>query len=74
VLCFRYILDELDESEILRIDKQAEMLNCGICVYDFDPDAKGLCVPKLALWNHGAPLETVGTAKTAEPDAMTGSR
>lgn len=74
VLCFRYILDELDESEILRIDKQAEMLNCGICVYDFDPDAKGLCVPKLELWNHGAPLETVGAAKTAEPDVMTGSR
>jgi broad specificity phosphatase PhoE len=74
VLCFRYILEELDEQEILRIDRQAEMLNCGICAYDFDPDAKGLCAPKLALWNHGAPLEEKGAAKTAEPEGMTGSR
>jgi len=74
VLCFRYILEELDEQEILRIDRQAEMLNCGICAYDFDPDAKGLCVPKLALWNHGAPLEEKGAVNTAEPEAMTGSR
>ena len=74
VLCFRYILEELDEQEILAIDRQAEMLNCGICAYDFDPDAKGLCVPKLALWNHGAPLEEKGAVNTAEPEAMTGSR
>ena len=74
VLCFRYILEELDEAEILGIDKQSEILNCGICAYDFDPDAHGLCVPKLALWNHGAALERTGAAKTAEPEAMTGSR
>lgn len=74
VLCFRYILEELDEQEILAIDRQAEILNCGICAYDFDPDAHGSCVPKLAVWNHGAPLEMQGAAKTAEPDAMTGSR
>lgn len=74
VLCFRYILEELDEAEILRIDRQAEVLNCGICAYDFDPDARGLCVPKLAVWNHGAPLETQGAAKTAEPDVVAGSR
>jgi broad specificity phosphatase PhoE len=74
VLCFRYILEELDEAEILRIDKQADILNCGICAYDFDPDSQGLCVPKLALWNHGAPLESRGAEKTAEPDVMAGSR
>lgn len=74
VLCFRYILEELDEAEILRIDKQADILNCGICAYDFDPDSQGLCVTKLALWNHGAPLESRGAEKTAEPDVMAGSR
>src|SRR5881394_1411061 len=51
VLCFRYILEELDEAAILAIDKQAEVLNCGIAVYEFEPDAKGLCVPALGLWN-----------------------
>ena len=74
VLCFRYILEELDEGDILRIDKQADVLNCGICAFDFEHDDQGLCAPKLALWNHGAPLEAEGTAKTAEPDMMTGSR
>lgn len=74
VLCLRYILEELEESEILEIDKQSEILNCGICAYDFDPDAQGLCVPKLSLWNHGAPLEADGAAKTTAPDAVAGSR
>jgi broad specificity phosphatase PhoE len=74
VLCFRYILEELDEEQILSIDKQAEVLNCGIATYDFDPDAKGLCVPALELWNYGAPLEVEGAAKTSEPDAMAGTR
>ena len=55
VLCFRYILEELDEQAILAIDKQADVLNCGIAAYDFEPDAKGLCIPELTLWNHGAP-------------------
>ena len=74
VLCMRYVLEELDEQQILAIDKQAEVLNCGICAYDFEPDADGLCVPRLALWNHGAPLEAEGAAKTSAPDAMAGSR
>ncbi len=74
VLCMRYILEELTEGQILAVDKQADILNCGICAYDFDPDAQGLCVPRLALWNHGAPLEAEGTPKTAEPDMMTGTR
>ena len=74
VLCMRYILEELTEEAILQIDKQAEILNCGICTYDFEPDAGGLCVPTLEVWNHGAPLEAEGAPKTAEPDKMTGTR
>jgi probable phosphoglycerate mutase len=74
VLCFRYILEELDEAQILAIDRQAEVLNCGIAVYEFEPDAKGSCVPALDLWNYGAPLEEDGAPKTSEPDAMAGTR
>ena len=74
VLCMRYILEELDEAQILGIDKQADVLNCGICAFEFDADADGLCAPTLALWNHGAPLEEEGTRKTAEPDQVTGTR
>jgi|SRR5215218_2349944 len=74
VLCMRYILEELDEEQILAIDNQAEILNCGICAYDFEPDPHGLCVPELAMWNYGAPLEVEGAEKTSAPDALAGSR
>ena len=74
VLCMRYILEELTEAQILDIDRQAEILNCGICAYDFTADGKGLFVPTLDLWNHGAPVEQVGAAQTSAPDAMAGSR
>ena len=74
VLCMRYILEELTEGQILAIDKQAEILNCGIAAFDFEPNELAVCVPKLALWNHGAPMEEQGTPRTAEPDMMTGSR
>ena len=40
VLCFRYILEELDEAEILSIDRQSEVLNCGIAAYEFDARRK----------------------------------
>jgi probable phosphoglycerate mutase len=74
VLCFRYILEELDEETILNIDKQSDVLNCGIAAYDFEPDAEGLCVPQPSLWNHGTPLEVEGAPQTSAPDAMVGSR
>lgn len=74
VLCMRYILEELDEAEILAVDKQADILNCGISAYDFETDDKGLCMPKLAIWNMGAPLDAEGTPRTAEPEQMTGTR
>ena len=70
----RYILEELDEAQILAIDKQADVLNCGICAYDFHANAEGMCVPSLSLWNHDAPLETDGAPKTSAPDAMAGTR
>jgi broad specificity phosphatase PhoE len=74
VLCFRYILEELDEATILKIDRQSEVLNCGIAAYDFSTGPEGMCVPQRSLWNHGTPLETEGAPKTSAPDAMAGSR
>ena len=74
VLCFRYILEGLDEQQILQIDKEADVLNCGICAYDFEPDANGLSEPELSMWNYDAPLDADGAEKTSAPDALTGSR
>jgi probable phosphoglycerate mutase len=74
VLCFRYIFEELDEATILDIDRQAEVLNCGIAAYEFKDGAKGVCVPERCMWNYGAPLEAEGAPKTSAPDAMAGTR
>ncbi|HEV2595637.1 MAG TPA: histidine phosphatase family protein [Sphingomicrobium sp.] len=74
VLCFRYVFEELDEAQILAIDRQSEILNCGIAAYDFKHDARGVCMPELALWNYGAQLEAEGASKTSAPDAMAGTR
>jgi broad specificity phosphatase PhoE len=73
VLCMRYVLEELDEAQILAIDKEAEVLNCGICAYAFERQDNELCKPRLVMWNHGAPLDE-GEPQTAEPDAMVGTR
>jgi broad specificity phosphatase PhoE len=73
VLCMRYILEELDEGQILAIDKQADILNCGICAFDFQP-LELECAPRLAIWNHGAPLEQQQAPVTSEPDAVVGTR
>lgn len=74
VLCMRYILEELTEGQILAVDKQAEFLNCGVCAYDFEEGEQGLCVPRLDLWNFGAPMEEEGTPQTSERDLITGAR
>jgi probable phosphoglycerate mutase len=73
VLCMRYILEELDEQQILAIDKQSEVLNCGICAFDFQP-LELECAPKIAMWNHAAPLEQQDAPMTSEPDAMVATR
>ncbi|MDP8914289.1 MAG: histidine phosphatase family protein [Pseudomonadota bacterium] len=74
VLCFRYILEELDEAQILAIDKEREVLNCGVCEYDFQPDDALLCVPKLARYNFAAPLLEEHAPITSEPDAVVAAR
>ena len=74
MLCLRYILEELTEEDILSIDREGDILNCGIAAYEFDRSPQAACVPNLVLWNYGAPMESEGTPKTAEPEVMTGSR
>jgi probable phosphoglycerate mutase len=74
VLCLRYILEELDEASILAIDKAGEVVNCGVCEYDFEPDDDRLCVPRLTRYNFAAPLIEEAAPVTSEPDAMAGTR
>ena len=74
VLCFRYILEELEEAQILAIDKEGDVVNCGVCEYDFQPDDSKLCVPTLTRYNFAAPLIEESAPVTSEPDAMVAAR
>jgi broad specificity phosphatase PhoE len=69
VNCMRYLLERLDESQILEIDRLADVPNCGVTAYEFDRDAgrRGKLVRRLE--NFVAPLIETGTPLTTEPDA-----
>ena len=65
VNCMRYLLENLDESQILAIDKLGDVPNCALTSYRRDPKA-GQLVPELV--NFLAPLLESGAPVTAAPD------
>jgi broad specificity phosphatase PhoE len=68
VNCFRYLLERLTEHDILEIDRLADVPNCSVTSYEFDPSRgrQGKLVPRLV--NFVAPLEEAGAPVTVEPD------
>lgn len=74
VLCLRYILEHLTESELLAIDKQAEIANCSVTLYEHDQNLGPRGNLRLKLFNFVAPLEEGGAPVTSEPDARVGAR
>jgi broad specificity phosphatase PhoE len=74
VLCLRYLIENLSEAQLLAIDRQGDVANCGVTEYRLDRDqGKG---GKLVLerYNFVAPLERAGAPVTAEPDAIVAAR
>ncbi|TXM88409.1 histidine phosphatase family protein, partial [Methylobacterium sp. WL122] len=69
VLCLRYLLENRTEAEILAIDAQGDVANCGVTEYA--PAAVAAPGPALDLirYNFVAPLEAQGAPVTSEPDA-----
>jgi broad specificity phosphatase PhoE len=65
VNCMRYLVECMDEAQILAIDKLADVPNCGVTSYQYDQDKDGL-VPHLV--NFIAPLREAGAPVTAEKD------
>jgi broad specificity phosphatase PhoE len=67
VNCFRYLFEQLDEAQILAIDKQADVPNCAVTRYVLEPtEGTGRLV--LAEANFVAPLEKAGTPVTTAKD------
>ena len=67
VNCMRYLMEELEEDEILAFDRQADVPNCGVTSYELDGQL-GRMAPDLV--NFTAPLREEGTPVTHEPDAL----
>lgn len=68
VNCLRYLLERHDEDSILAIDRAADVPNCGVTSYRFDPAAGRNGKLVLELSNFVAPLERAGAPVTAQPD------
>jgi 2,3-bisphosphoglycerate-dependent phosphoglycerate mutase len=74
VLCMRYILEHLTESELLAIDRKAEIANCSVTLYEHDATLGPRGSLRLKLFNFVAPLEEAGAPVTSRPDANIGAR
>ncbi len=67
VLCARYLLEGLTEDQILAIDRAADVANCGVTAYTFNPEAGESGALQLRTYNFVAPLEEAGAPVTSEP-------
>src|SRR4030081_332385 len=74
VLCARYLLEGLTEDQILAIDRAADVANCGVTAYTFNPELGESGELQLRTYNFVAPLEEAGAPVTSEPDSPVASR
>ena len=73
VNCFRYLLECMDEAEILNIDRAADVPNCAVTEYGIDRRADD---PRFGLRrsNFVVPLLDAGAPVTAAPDRPAGPK
>jgi len=74
VLCLRYIIEHLDEEEILAIDREGDVANCSVTEYRHDPAAGRDGGLVLVRYNEVVPVEQSATQVTSERDAMVAAR
>jgi broad specificity phosphatase PhoE len=74
VLCLRYIIETMDEAQILGIDREADVANCAITEYRFDPDLGNEGKLALTRYNVIAPMKEHATPVTSAPDKIAGRR
>jgi broad specificity phosphatase PhoE len=68
VNCLRYLLERMDEQQIMEIDRGADVPNCSVTSYEFDESAGRNGKLALRLVNFVAPLAEAGATITSEPD------
>jgi broad specificity phosphatase PhoE len=69
VLCFRYLIENLDEAQILAIDREGDVANCGVTEYESEPgqESRGAQM-RLVRYNFTAPLHRDGAPITSAKD------
>ena len=72
VLCLRYLIEEMTEDQILAIDANAEVANCGVTEYVLEKKSSGAAGEdhglRLVTYNFVAPLVEAGAPITTTPD------
>jgi len=74
VLCLRYIIENLDEQGILAIDREADVANCSVTEYRFDPKLGRNGNLALVRYNATAPMEEEHAPVTRERDPIVAAR
>ncbi len=74
VLCLRYLIETLTEEEILAIDRQGDVVNCGVTEYAYRSDAGAMGGLQLVRYNVAAPLREAGAPVTSAPDTSMAAR
>lgn len=73
VHCFRYLLERMDEQQILFLDRANDVPNCSVTSYEFDAARGKNGKLVLRLVNFVAPLEETGVQVTIGPDRSAAS-
>ncbi|WP_239017788.1 histidine phosphatase family protein [Sphingomonas aracearum] len=74
VLCLRYILERMEEADILAVDAQGDVANCSVTEYALEATAVQGGRLALVRYNYLAPVERSGTPVTEEADQPKGIR
>lgn len=74
VLCLRYIIETMDEEQILAIDREGDVANCSVTEYRFDAAAGPSGKLVLARYNHTVGVEADDVAVTNDSDMPAGAR
>ena len=74
VLCMRYLVEGLDEEQILAIDRGGDVANCGVTTYELNHALEADGALELRAYNFVAPLEVAGAPVTTKRDLPAGAR
>lgn len=76
VNCMRYLIEHMDEAQILAIDREGDVPNCAVTIYRAHTAEEGRTDQGMQLVqaNFLAPLREANTPVTRAPDATTGPK